>query len=42
MTSGLVAAIMARPHLAEITSRDFAVPEALSRTTRGLIAESVA
>ena len=42
MASGLVAAIMARPHLAEITSRDFAVPEALSRTTRGVVAELVA
>jgi hypothetical protein len=37
MASGLVAAIMARPHLSNITSRDFAVPEALSRTTRGFV-----
>lgn len=42
MASDTVAAIMARPHLAEITSRDFAVPEALSRTTRGVRAEAVA
>ena len=36
MASGMVAAIMARPHLSGITSRDFAVPDALSRTTRGV------
>ena len=42
MGSGIVAAIMARPHLAGITSRDFAVPEALSRATRGVVAEFAA
>ena len=42
MASGLVAALMARPHLAGITSRDFAVLEALSRTTRGLATEPTA
>ena len=42
MASGMVAALMTRPHLAEITSRDFAVPEALSRTTRGVAAEFAA
>jgi hypothetical protein len=42
MASGLVGAIMARPHLAEITSRDFAAPDALSRTTRGLVGAALA
>ena len=38
MASGLVAALKARPHLTGIASSDFAVPGALSATTRGVAA----